>query len=81
MILVIQAIGLVRLISEYDVIFTMLGGEYKAAQNRFRELGVLPKFHGKNFLKIKEYPGVDDFEVKTSWCLNCQCDLLWSGLL
>ena len=42
MILVIQAIGLVRLISEYDIIFTMLGGEYKAAQNRFRELGVLP---------------------------------------
>ena len=66
MIFVIQAIGLVRLISEYDVIFTMLGGEYKAAQNHFRELGVLPKFHGKNFLKIQEYPSVDDFEVKTS---------------
>ena len=64
MILVIQAIGLVHLISEYDVIFTMLGGE--AAQNRFRELGVLPKFHGKNFLKLQEYPSVDDFEVKTS---------------
>ena len=34
-------------------------------QNRCRELGVLPKFHGKNFLKIQvEYPSVDDFEVK-----------------
>ena len=51
MILVIQAIGLVRLISEYDIIFTMLGGEYKAAQNRFRELGVLPI----------------SFMVRTSW--------------
>ena len=64
MILVIQAIGLVRLISEYDIIFTMLGGEYKAAQNRFRELGVLPKFHGKNFLKLKEYPIVDDLKLR-----------------
>ena len=61
MILVIQAIGLVRLISEYDIIFTMLGGEYKAAQNRLCELGVLPKFHRKNLLKIQEYPSVDGF--------------------
>ena len=61
MILVIQAIGLVRLISEYDIIFTMLRGEYKAAQNRLCELGVLPKFHGKNLLKIQEYPSVDGF--------------------
>ena len=63
MILVTQAIGLVRLISEYDIIFTTLGGEYKAAQNRFHELGVLPKFHGKNLLKIQEYPSVDGFLV------------------
>ena len=39
---------------------------YKAEQNRCRELSVLPfhKFHSKNFLKIQEYPGVDDFEGK-----------------
>ena len=42
----------------------MLGGEYKAEQNRCRELGVLPKFHGKAFLKIYEYPSADDFEGK-----------------
>ena len=59
-ILVIQAIWLVS----YDVIFTALSGEYKAEQNRCRELGVLPKFHGKAFLKIHEYPSADDFEGK-----------------
>ena len=46
-------------ISDYsDVIFTTLGGEYKAEQNRCRELGVLPKFYSKNFLKIQEYLSV-----------------------
>ena len=59
-ILVIQAIWFFS----YDVIFTALGGEYKAEQNHCRELGVLPKFHGKAFLKIHEYPSADDFEGK-----------------
>ena len=44
--------------SDYDVIFTALGGEYKAEQNRCRELIVLPKF------KRHEYPSADDFEGK-----------------
>ena len=44
--------------------FTALGGECKAEQNRCRELGVLPKFHSKAFLKIHEYPSADDFEGK-----------------
>ena len=43
---------------------TTLGGEYKAEQNRCHELGVLPKFHSKAFLKIHEYPSADDFEGK-----------------
>ena len=51
-------------ISNYDAIFTALGGKYKAEQNRCHELGVLPKFHSKNFLKIQEYQSVDDFEGK-----------------
>ena len=42
------------------LIFTALGGEYKAKQNHCRELGVLPKFHSKAFLKILEYPSADD---------------------
>ena len=42
----------------------MQGGEYKAEQNCCLELGVLPKFHSKNFLKIQEYPSVDDSEGK-----------------
>ena len=50
--------------SDYDVIFTALGGEYKAEQNRCRELGVLAKFQSKAFLKIHEYPSSDDFEGK-----------------
>ena len=50
--------------SDYDIIFTALGGEYKAEQNRCRELGVLPKFDSKSFLKIQKYPSVDDFEGK-----------------
>ena len=37
-------------------------GEYKSEQNRCSELGVLPKFHSKNDLKIQEYPSVDDFD-------------------
>ena len=36
-------------ISDYDVIFTALGGEYKAERNRCRELAVLPKFIVKPF--------------------------------
>ena len=36
----------------------------KAEQNRCRELGVLPKFHSKAFLKIHEYLSADDFEGK-----------------
>ena len=48
--------------SDYDVIFTALGGEYKAEQNRSPELGVLPKFHGEASLKIQEYLSADDFE-------------------
>ena len=51
-------------ISDYDVIFTTLGGEYTAEQNRCHELGVLPKFHSKAFLKIHEYPSAGDFEGK-----------------
>ena len=39
-------------------------GEYKGEQNRCRELGVLPKFQSKTFLKIHEYPSADDFEGK-----------------
>ena len=52
--------------SDYDdhVIFTALGGEYKAEQNRCCELGVLPTFHSKAFLKIHEYPSADDFKGK-----------------
>ena len=45
-------------------IFTAPGGEYKAEQNRCRELGVLPKFYSKAFLKIHEYPSADVFEAK-----------------
>ena len=61
MILEIQAISDCSAISDYDV-FTALGGEYKAEQNHCRELGVLPKFHSKAFLKIHEYPSADHFE-------------------
>ena len=50
--------------SDYDVIFTALGGEYKAQENRCRELVVLPKFHSKGFFKRHEYPSADDFEGK-----------------
>ena len=41
-------------------------GKYeKAEQNRCLELGVLPKFHSKNFLKIlQEYPSVDEIKGK-----------------
>ena len=55
--LVVQAIWLV---SHYDVIFTALGGGYKAKQNHCRLLGVLPKFQSENVLKTQEYPSVDD---------------------
>ena len=41
-----------------------LGGEYKAEENRCRELGVLRKFHSKVFLKIHEHPSAYDLEGK-----------------
>ena len=58
-ILVIQAIGLVR----------YLGLCYKAEQNRCRELGVLPKIHGKNVLKIQKYPRVMTLKVRKDFML------------
>ena len=45
-------------------ILKALGGECKAKQNRYRKLGVLPTFQSNNFLKIQEYPSVDDSEDK-----------------
>ena len=63
MILVIQAIWLVSYLGLRRYI-PALGDEYKTEQNRCRELGVLPKFHSKTFLKIHEYPSADDFEGK-----------------
>ena len=53
-----QAIWLVRCFS------SALGGEYKAEQNRCRELGVCQRFRVRTFLKIQEYPSVDDLEGK-----------------
>ena len=34
----------------------------KTEQNHCCELGVLPRFHSKAFMKIHEYPSADDFE-------------------
>ena len=53
-----SAIWLVRFFS------SALGGEYKAEQNRCRELGVCQRFRVRTFLKIQEHPGVDDLEGK-----------------
>ena len=80
MILVIQATDWLA-ISDYNVIFTALGGEYKADQNRCRELDVLPKFHSKAFLKVHEYPSADEVEGKKRIMVFKQRDLLLSGLL
>ena len=51
-ILVIQAIWLVSYLGLWRYI------------HRCRELGVLPKFQSKTFLKIHEYLSADDFEGK-----------------
>ena len=59
----------------------MLGGEYKAEQNHCREMGVLPKFRSKAFLKTHEYPSADDFQGKKDFMAFKQRDLLRSGLL
>ena len=45
-------------------LYSLRCGEYKAEQDRFRELGVLPKFHSKAFMEIHEYPSADDFKGK-----------------
>ena len=80
MILVIQATDWLA-ISDYNVIFTALGGEYKAEQTRCREQDVLPKFHSKAFLKVHEYPSADEVEGKKRIMVFKQRDLLLSGLL
>ena len=54
----------------------MLGGEYKAEQNRCRELAVLLKFQSKTFLKIHQYPSADDFEARKDFVVFKQRDLL-----
>ena len=46
-----------------------LGLCYKAEQNRCRELGVLPKIHGKNVLKIQKYPRVMTLKVRKDFML------------
>ena len=68
-------------ISDYDVIFTVLGGEYKAEQNRSRELCVLPKFHTKAFWKHKNIQTLMTLKARKDFMVFKQCDLLWSGLL
>ena len=52
----------------------------KQNKNRCRELGVLPKFRSKAFLKIHEYPSADDFEGnKISLRVNILKQLFTSG--
>ena len=72
MILVIQAIWLVRY--DCDVIFTALGGEYKAKQNRCRELGVLPSFRVRTFLKYKNIPELMILKVRKNFMVFEQRD-------
>ena len=52
------------LFSDYDVIFTALGGEYKAKQNRCRELGVLLSFRVRTFFKYKNIPQLMILKVR-----------------
>ena len=56
-------------ISDYDVIFTALGGEYKVKQNHCRKLGVLPSFRVRTFLKYKNVPELMILKVRKdcSW--------------
>ena len=64
LVLVIQAIWLAGYLGLWRYIYRARRWT-KAERNRCRELGVLPKFHIKAFLKIHEYPpSADDFEGK-----------------
>ena len=57
----IQAFWLDRYLGLWPYIHrAILGGDYKAKQNRCWKQGLLPKFQSKNFLKIQEYPRVND---------------------
>ena len=64
--LVIQTICDWFAISDSDVIFTALGGKYKAKEKNIvcPKMSFLWKFHGENFLKIQEFASVDDSESK-----------------
>ena len=60
----------------------MLGGEYKAEQNRCREQGVLPKFQKvKPFWKYTNIQVLMILEEGKDFMEFKQRDLLWSGLL
>ena len=63
-------------ISDYDVIFTALGGEYKAKQNRCRELGVLPSFRVRTFLKYKNIPVLMILKVRKDSMVFKQRDFI-----
>ena len=65
----------------YDVIFTALCGEYKAEQNRWRELGVLPSFIAKPFWKYTNIQVLMTLKARKDFMVFKQRDLLWSGLL
>ena len=49
---------------DYEVIFTALCAEYKAKQNCCRELGVLPSFRARTFLKYKNIPELMIWKVR-----------------
>ena len=64
MLLVIQQSDWFAL-SDYDFMFITLAGHWILSKTKLLfKLGVLLKFQCKNFLKIKEYPSVDDSEAE-----------------
>jgi len=63
-------------IANYVFKFAALGGEYKAKQNRCCELGVVPRFKVKTFLKYKNVPELMILKVRKDFMVFKQRDFI-----
>ena len=57
-------------------LFTARGGEYKAKQNRCHELGVLPIFRVRTFLRYKNIPELMILKVGKDFMVFRQRDFI-----
>jgi len=72
---VIQAIWLVHYLGLWHHV-PALGSEYKEKQNHYRELGVLPSFRVRTFIKYKNISEMMISKVRKDFMVFKRCDFI-----